>query len=67
MNNFFSPDLIFFVMVAAFLVLRLRNVLGRRTGNEKKIETEFSFGSKVIDASLAGQVRRLGLSLAKVS
>ena len=49
MNNFFSPDLIFFVMVAAFLVLRLRNVLGRRTGNEKKIETEFSFGSKVIE------------------
>jgi len=49
MNNFFSPDLIFFVMVAAFLVLRLRNVLGRRTGNEKKIGTEFSFGSKVIE------------------
>ena len=28
-------DIIFFAMVAAFLVLRLRNVLGRRTGNER--------------------------------
>ncbi|MBM3488303.1 MAG: Tim44 domain-containing protein [Alphaproteobacteria bacterium] len=29
-------DLIFFAMVAAFLVLRLRSVLGRRTGNEPR-------------------------------
>jgi predicted lipid-binding transport protein (Tim44 family) len=28
-------DLIFFALVAAFLVLRLRSVLGRRTGNER--------------------------------
>jgi len=28
-------DIIFFAMIAAFLVLRLRSVLGRRTGNEK--------------------------------
>lgn len=28
-------DIIFFAMVAAFLVLRLRSVLGRRTGNER--------------------------------
>lgn len=27
-------DIIFFAMVAAFLILRLRSVLGRRTGNE---------------------------------
>lgn len=27
-------DIVFFAMVAAFLILRLRNVLGRRTGNE---------------------------------
>src|ERR1700730_9693343 len=29
-------DIILFGMVAAFLVLRLRSVLGRRTGNERR-------------------------------
>lgn len=29
-------DIIFFAMIAAFLVLRLRSVLGRRTGNERR-------------------------------
>lgn len=28
-------DIVFFAMVAAFLVLRLRSVLGKRTGNER--------------------------------
>ncbi|WP_142849099.1 Tim44/TimA family putative adaptor protein [Telmatospirillum sp. J64-1] len=36
MNGSFQfIDIIFFAMVAAFLVLRLRSVLGRRTGNER--------------------------------
>ncbi len=46
MNNFFSVDLIFFIMIAAILVLRLRSVLGKRTGNEKKSKNNFSFDSK---------------------
>ena len=29
-------DIIFFAMVAAFIALRLRSVLGRRTGNERR-------------------------------
>ena len=29
-------DIVFFAMVAAFLVLRLRSVLGKRTGNEQQ-------------------------------
>ena len=41
MNNFFSIDLIFFIMIAAFLILRLRSVLGKRTGNEKKQDQFF--------------------------
>ena len=49
MNNFFSVDLIFFIMIAALLVFRLRNVLGRRTGNEKKPGFGFSFDAKVVD------------------
>lgn len=37
MNDGFQfIDIIFFAMVAAFLVLRLRSVLGRRTGNERQ-------------------------------
>lgn len=33
-SGFAFFDIIFFAMVAAFLILRLRSVLGRRTGNE---------------------------------
>lgn len=35
MEGFAFLDIIFFAMVAGFLILRLRSVLGRRTGNEK--------------------------------
>lgn len=34
-DGFQFLDIVFFAMVAAFLVLRLRNVLGRRTGQER--------------------------------
>lgn len=34
-DGFHALDIIFFAMVAVFLVLRLRSVLGRRTGNER--------------------------------
>ena len=34
-DGFHYLDIIFFAMVAAFLVLRLRSVLGRRTGTEQ--------------------------------
>ncbi len=40
MNDGFQfIDIIFFAMVAAFLVLRLRSVLGRRTGHERPRES----------------------------
>ncbi|MGH7045741.1 MAG: Tim44/TimA family putative adaptor protein [Stellaceae bacterium] len=38
MGNFQYVDIILFAMIAAFLVLRLRSVLGRRTGNERRRE-----------------------------
>lgn len=38
MGNFQYFDIILFAMIAAFLVLRLRSVLGRRTGNERRRE-----------------------------
>src|SRR5262249_2847864 len=31
-----SFDIVLFAMIAAFLILRLRSVLGRRTGNERR-------------------------------
>ena len=43
MNTFLSPDIIFFVLVAAFLILRLRSVLGRKTGNEKRPKDIFMY------------------------
>ena len=49
MNTFLTLDLIFFILVAVFLIIRLRSVLGRRTGNEKKTGSDFSFDAKVID------------------
>lgn len=34
-EQFHFLDIVFFAMVAAFLILRLRSVLGKRTGNER--------------------------------
>lgn len=39
-DSFF--EILLFAMVAAFLVYRLRNVLGRRTGNERRRPSPFS-------------------------
>lgn len=36
-GDFHFLDIVFFAMVAGFLVLRLRSVLGKRTGNERQI------------------------------
>lgn len=45
MNDGFQfIDIIFFAMVAAFLVLRLRSVLGRRTGHERQRPDPFARG-----------------------
>ena len=44
MSGGFPVDLILFAMVAAFLVLRLRSVLGRRTGFERPAQPEAAAG-----------------------
>ena len=47
MNNSFEYlDIILLAMIAGFIILRLRRVLGRRTGHEKKAFEDF-FGGKV--------------------
>ncbi|MCH8139026.1 MAG: Tim44 domain-containing protein [Proteobacteria bacterium] len=44
MGDGFPIDIILFAMVAAFIVLRLRSVLGRRTGHERQRPDRFSSG-----------------------
>jgi predicted lipid-binding transport protein (Tim44 family) len=41
MGDFQYFDIILFAMIAGFLVLRLRSVLGRRTGNERRRDGMF--------------------------
>ena len=41
-NNFGYLDLILLAMIAGFIILRLRNILGRRTGHEEKVYSNFS-------------------------
>lgn len=50
-DGFHFLDIVFFAMVAAFLVLRLRSVLGRRTGAERPPEQWVADpdASKVVD------------------
>ncbi len=40
-NNFGYIDIILLAMIAGFIILRLRNILGRRTGHEEKTFTNF--------------------------
>ena len=41
-NNFGYLDLILLAMIAGFIILRLRNVLGRKTGYEDKVVSNLS-------------------------
>ena len=41
-NNFGYIDIILLGMIAGFIILRLRNILGRKTGHESKIHQGFA-------------------------
>ena len=41
-NNFGYLDIILLGMIAGFIILRLRSILGRKTGHESKVYTDFS-------------------------
>ena len=41
-NNFGYLDIILLAMIAGFIILRLRNILGRRTGHQNKVYSNFS-------------------------
>ena len=40
--NFEYVDIILLAMIAGFIFLRLRGILGRRTGNEENPDSKFS-------------------------
>ena len=41
-NNFGYIDIILLGMIAGFIILRLRSILGRKTGHEPKIYPSFA-------------------------
>ena len=41
-NTFGYIDIILLAMIAGFIILRLRSILGRKTGHEEKIYQDFS-------------------------
>ena len=41
-NEFGYLDIILLAMIAGFIILRLRNILGRRTGHQDKVYGGFS-------------------------
>ena len=41
-NNFGYIDIILLGMIAGFIILRLRNILGRKTGHETKMYSDFA-------------------------
>jgi predicted lipid-binding transport protein (Tim44 family) len=56
MGDFQYFDIILFAMIAGFLVLRLRSVLGRRTGNERRRDGFIGARSPVSErAATAGE------------
>ena len=40
-SNFGFIDIILLAMIAGFIILRLRNILGRKTGHEGKVSSTF--------------------------
>ena len=40
-NNFGYIDIILLAMIAGFIILRLRNILGRKTGHQQKVYSSF--------------------------
>ena len=59
MNNSFEYiDIILLAMIAGFIFLRLRGILGKRTGFDGKVSTDFKqeFSTKTIKKNLENQV-----------
>ena len=51
-NNFGYLDIILLAMIAGFIILRLRNILGRKTGHQEKVYSDFSDKNKMVPIRL---------------
>jgi predicted lipid-binding transport protein (Tim44 family) len=60
MGDFQYFDIILFAMIAGFLVLRLRSVLGRRTGNERRREGSIRPRAPVSEPASTGAEPAIG-------
>lgn len=58
-ESFAFIDIIFFAMVAAFIAFRLRSVLGRRTGSERRRTDPFMSSEKKREGQAADNVVKL--------
>ena len=54
-NSFGYLDIILLGMIAGFIILRLRSILGRKTGHDSKVYPDFS------EKNLAYRKRKLNL------
>ncbi len=41
-NSFGYLDIILLAMIAGFIILRLRNILGKKTGHQNKVYSDFA-------------------------
>ncbi len=57
-TGFAYLDILFFAMIAAFVLYRLGTVLGRRTGHERRRPTRFDEPAQAGDAALAAEAER---------
>ncbi len=64
-EGFAYIDILFFAMVAAFIALRLRSVLGRRTGNERRRSPNFGAPGKGASDNVVALPDRQGAPLDK--
>ena len=55
-NNFGYLDIILLAMIAGFIILRLRNILGRKTGHQDKAFSDFT-GKKFEQFKKAAEMR----------
>ena len=60
-SGFEYIDIILLAMIAGFIILRLRGILGRRTGHEKKVFGDF-FGKKATQKNTEKKVVNLSSS-----
>ena len=66
MNNIPYIDILILAMVAVFIINRLRNTLGKKTGNEHDIANKFTRGKSDIKESSPDKVSKVNADQTKM-